>query len=218
MLDEKGLIQLDEFRGKSIISISDGQRIGKVEDVLIDPGNMKIEGIITSRGGFLRPDVRAIKAQDVEVWGQDAVLVNHPDVIRKKDEITGLENCLSVSEHIPGRDVITLDGQRIGELKDLLVTVKGELTGYEVSRVRSELADLFEGNKQRFLALPVTTIHSFGKDVLVIDLQAVKGLAEKTSTDTNVEETEPAQTGAEVFETPVDTPAETPYVEDNQPH
>jgi sporulation protein YlmC with PRC-barrel domain len=175
MLEKTNLMQLDEFRGKSIISTSDGQRIGKVEDILIDPGNLKIEGIVTSRGGFMRPDVRAIKATDVEVWGQDVVLVTHPDVIVRREDISGLENCLSVTEHIVGRDVITLDGQRIGELFDLLVDNKGNLTGYDVSKVRSELADLFGGNKRRDYTLPVDSIHSFGKDVLIVDLSTVKG-------------------------------------------
>ena len=176
MLDKKNFLQLDEFRGKSIISTSDGQRIGRVEDVLIDPGNMKVEGIITSRGGFLRPDVRAISATDVEVWGLDAVLVRNPEVILKREEITGLENCLSAGEHIQGRDVITLEGQRIGELRDLLVDTRGNLAGYEISRVPTEIADLLDSSRRRSFLLPVESIHSFGKDVLIVDLKVIKGM------------------------------------------
>lgn len=211
MLDKTNLMQLDEFRGKSIISTSDGQRIGKVEDILIDPGNMKIEGIVTSRGGFMRPDVRAIKASDVEVWGQDVVLVTSPDVILRREEISGLENCLSATEQIQGRDVITLDGQRIGELRDLFIDNKGNMAGYEVSKVRSDLADLFGGNRRRSYALPVASIHSFGKDVLIVDLQVVKEVPEELlgmaeNKDLNKDQSEPKA---------ADQSNETHYVEEN---
>jgi uncharacterized protein YrrD len=212
MLDKKNLLQLDEFRGKSILSTSDGQRVGHVEDVLIDPGNMKLEGIVTSRGGFLRPDVRVIDAKDIEVWGIDAVLVRNQEVIVKREEVASLENCLSASEQIQGRDVITMEGQRIGELRDLLVDINGKLAGYEISKVPADIADRIDINRRRSYALPVESIHSFGKDVLIVDLKAVIGL-----TDDPVIETPDKELNKDPNQ-PIVTPppAGTPFFEENK--
>jgi sporulation protein YlmC with PRC-barrel domain len=198
------------FENKAVVSLDTGKKLGSVQDILIDPGNMSIEGIVTSAGSFLRSNVSAIKAEEVKLWGEDVVLVNRSDVIRNKEELTGLDNCLSAYDNIPGRDVISLEGDRLGKVEDLQITPDGQLAGFTISRVRNGLADMLSQDRKDRYDLPISALHSFGKDVLILDIERVKDMLPTTAREeirTEVLEEEqdfiPA-TGSDVDDTPGD--------------
>jgi uncharacterized protein YrrD len=217
-LDE--MLSLLSFRKKPVICITNGSQIAVVEEILVDPGHLRLSAVVTSKGGLLRPEVRAIPAEFVQVWGEDAVLVTGPDVIRKKRDLSGLEKCISAFDSITGRDIITLNGERAGELGDMLVTLDGRLGGIEVDRERPELSDLFGGRSMHARPLPIAAVHSLGKDVLILDYEQVRTLAgipaepvlipETSSTSEMprveaVEEVDPGMSSAEVQPHPVET-------------
>jgi sporulation protein YlmC with PRC-barrel domain len=159
------------FKGKSIISISNGQTIGTVNDILIDPKDLKISAIVTSKGSLLSREIDAILADEIKVWGKDVILVSGPDIIRKKDEIPDLTEWLSVSSQIKGREVFSLDGIRVGEINDLVVDVEGNLVSYDLEKVGSSMAKaMVDSPKEDKGRLPINTTHAMGKDVLIVDL------------------------------------------------
>jgi uncharacterized protein YrrD len=174
--DVEGARGLLSFQGRPIISISDGQRIGTVDDILVDPGtnsgDLRLHGLVTAKSGFLRPEVNAIPVSEIFLWGQDVVLVKRSDTLVKRDTLPGLENCLSAYHGIPGRDVISLGGDRLGEMRDLLITPSGEMAGFVADRTRGELAELVGDGKEH--RLPVSAIQSFGRDVLILDLSKLR--------------------------------------------
>jgi uncharacterized protein YrrD len=164
------------FENKMLVSLDAGKQVGTVHDILIDPGSMRIEAIVTSSGGFLRSNVTAIKAEDVELWGEDVILVKRSDAVRSKADLPGLENCLSGYDSIPGRDVISMEGDRLGRVEDLHITPDGRLVGFRIGRLKNSLAGLLKQERKDTHYLPIDTLHSFGKDVLVLDVQRVKDL------------------------------------------
>ncbi|MFU8773719.1 MAG: PRC-barrel domain-containing protein [Anaerolineales bacterium] len=159
------------FKGKSIISISNGQTIGTVNDILIDPKELRISAIVTSKGSLLSREIDAILADDIRVWGKDVILVSGPDIIQKKEDIPDLGDWLSVSNQIKGREVFSLDGLRVGEINDLVVDMEGNLVSYDLVKVGASMAEAMvaspEEEKKR---LPINTTHAMGKDVLIVDL------------------------------------------------
>jgi sporulation protein YlmC with PRC-barrel domain len=160
------------FKGKSIISINNGQTIGTVTDILIDPKALKIGAVVTSKGSLLSREIDAIPADEVQVWGKDVILVSRPDVICKKDEISGLEAWLSVSAQIKGREVFSLDGSRVGEINDLIVDMEGNLVSYDLEKIGAAMADaMIDSPMQEQKRLPIKVTHALGKDVLIVDLQ-----------------------------------------------
>jgi uncharacterized protein YrrD len=183
---------VQSFRGKPIISISDGQQIGSVEDVLIDPNSMSIVALLTSKGNLFRQDVRGISAREVRVWGKDAILVTQPDVLQRKNDLPELEHALSTSENLRSRDVISLDGERNGEVKDFIVTHDGQIAGIEVSRASAGLAQMLpDRDRHSNIRLPVSTIHSVGKDAVIIDMNKVQPHLESVSTSDRFDEDRP---------------------------
>ncbi len=172
-----------KFYGNSIISISNGQIIAKVEDILIDPHALQVAALVTAKrgGGLLKreQEIDLILGDKVQVWGQDAVLVSDPDVIVKEGETPDSAKWLSVSEQLKGRDVISIDGQRIGKLNDVALDVKGTLVEYDLGQV------FIEGPIAQSKRIAVETTHALGQDVLIVKtVEAV----EAAEPDTNSEE------------------------------
>jgi sporulation protein YlmC with PRC-barrel domain len=159
------------FKGKSIISISNGQTIGTVNDILIDPNNLKISAIVTSKGSILSREIDAIMAEEIKVWGKDVILVSKPDIIHKKDEIPDLDKWLSVSTQIKGREVFSLDGSRVGEINDLVVDMEGNLVSYDLEKIGTSMTEaMVDSPSAEKKHLPIETTQAMGKDVLIVDL------------------------------------------------
>ena len=152
--------------GKPIISITNGVIIGKVVDVLIDPGTVQVAALVTSKGGLLmqRGQMEAIPAKEVQVWGQDAILVSRPDVIAKQDELPDHERWLSVVDRVKGRDVVSIDGTRIGQLNDIVLNTQGQLVAYDLAQV------FVQGPLAETRSISAELTHSFGRDVLLVDI------------------------------------------------
>lgn len=164
-------IPLQTFKGKSIISISNGQIIGTVNDILIDHKALTIAAIVTSKSTLLSRDIDVIPAAEIQVWGEDVILVSGPIIIRKKEEAPELAESLSVSGQIKRRNVFSLNGIRVGEISDLVIDAEGNLVSYEFEKVTPGMAEVMvdspEGDRKY---LPLELTHALGKDVLIVDL------------------------------------------------
>jgi uncharacterized protein YrrD len=153
-----------ELIGKPIVSVTNGVIIGKVVDILIDPATVQVAALATSKGGLLthRGEMEAIAAKDVQVWGQDAVLVSGPDVIARQDDLPDRQRWLSVADQVKGRDVVSIDGTRIGQLNDIVVNTQGQLVAYDLAQV------FVKGPVAESRRIPAEVTQSFGRDVLLV--------------------------------------------------
>jgi uncharacterized protein YrrD len=192
---------IQSFRGKPIISVSDGQQIGTAEDILIDPNGMAIIALLTSKGNLFRQDVRAISAREVRVWGKDAILVTHPDILQRKNELPELDTALSTGDQMRTRAVISLEGERNGEVKDFIVTHDGRIAGIEVARPSDGLAQLIpDRDRHNNLRLPIDTIHSIGKDAVIIDMHKAQPHIESVSRTDRFDQDRPQDEGEDEIE------------------
>jgi uncharacterized protein YrrD len=149
--------------GKPIISVTNGQRIGAVEDLLIDPSELKVAAIVTSKGNLIKREVKAIPATEVQVWRMDAILVSQPDVVAREDKLPDLDKWQSISEHIKGRYVVSVNGTRIGQLDDVQIDTAGRIVAYYLAQV------VVQGPVAQSRQIPVEATRSLGKEVLVVD-------------------------------------------------
>lgn len=67
--DVEGARGLLEFRERSIISLNEGQRLGAVDDILVDPGSLRLHALVTAKSGLLRPEINAIPQSEIVLWG-----------------------------------------------------------------------------------------------------------------------------------------------------
>ena len=148
--------------GNPVIGLTNGEKIAKVEDVKIDPNTLQAAAVLTSKGTLLNREMEGIPAKQVEVWGQDAVLVKRPDAIVKEEELGEGSGWLSASDDISGYDVVSEDGTRIGTLGDIVFDERGQLTGYELSDVA------IEGRVAVSRWIDAKATRSLGPDVLIV--------------------------------------------------
>ncbi len=162
-----------ELQGKPVISVTNGAIIAKVLDVLVDPDALRVAAAITSKGSALKRqrEVEVIPADEVQVWGQDAVLVKGADVIVRDSELPGRERWLSVSSQVKGHDVIGGDGTRVGQLNDVVIDVNGQFVAYDLAQPFVYGDDPAQKMKQ----IPAETTSVLGQDVLIVDMAQIQG-------------------------------------------
>lgn len=151
-----------EFVGNPVIGIANGEMIAKVEDLRIDPSTMKAAAAITSKGTLLSPQVEAISADQIEVWGQDALLAKKTEVIVEEEVLDGRDGWLSAANDIRGYEVVAEDGTRIGTLGDIVLDNQGRITGYQMAEVATE------GRVAAANWIDVKATRSLGPDVLIV--------------------------------------------------
>lgn len=156
-----------EFVGNPAIVITSGEMIAEIEDLLIDPVTLKAAAAITSKGSLLSREVEAIPADQVEVWGKDAILTKQTDVVVKEEELDGRDGWLSASSDASGYEVVAEDGTRIGTLGDLVLDHQGQIMGYEMAEVSTE------GRVAAANWIDVKATRSLGPDVLIVKSEYV---------------------------------------------
>jgi uncharacterized protein YrrD len=161
------LQSIHDLIGKPVISVTNGQNIGSVADIMVDPDKLALSALVTSKGGLLSRKIEAIRAAEVQVWGVHVILVKEPDVILKEDELYDRDGWMSFSDDLKSRDIVSLDGARLGAIKDILIDMQGQLAAYELGKPYKDGEGL-EGKR-----IPADATQSLGKDFLVIDLKKV---------------------------------------------
>jgi uncharacterized protein YrrD len=183
-LQDKDIQSTHDLIGKPVISVTNGQNIASVVDFMISPEKLVLTALVTSKGGLLSRKIEAIRSADVQVWGMHAVLVKDHDVVQKEDELYDRDEWMSISEDLKSREIVTVDGTRLGTIKDILIDRQGKMLAYELSKVPKD-SYAFEGK-----LIPVEATQSLGTHVLVVDL---KKPLEK-------EETPQATAGSDIIE------------------
>ncbi len=83
------------MRHKEVINLKDGMRLGNVCDLEIDTATAKVQAIVIYGrlrffGLFGREDDIVVRWQDIQVIGEDTILVNYSALCRTKGPPRGL--------------------------------------------------------------------------------------------------------------------------------
>lgn len=159
---EIATLPAQSLKGKAIISIANGKKLGEVAEVLFDPHSLRVASLMSTSGGLLSRRTQAVPASDVSVWGIDVILVKSPQLLQM-DDMSGRDEWAKLSEDLSGRYVVSTDGVRIGQVSDVLIDQNGKVTGYSLSQV------FVEGPIKQSQVIPVAATSSLGKDVLIVD-------------------------------------------------
>lgn len=86
--------RVSDMRHKEVINIKDGTRLGSVSDIEIDTTDSKVVAIVVYGrlrffGLFGREDDIIIKWKDIEIIGDDTILVNYNAYLRTKKRQQG---------------------------------------------------------------------------------------------------------------------------------
>jgi uncharacterized protein YrrD len=154
------------FIHRTIVNIDTGEKLGNVSDLLFNPFELEVAALTTSTGGILQRGSLAILNQQVRVWGKDFILVEGQGE-SLQDISPGSENWISLTNNIKGKQVISSNGVRLGQIEDVNIDPNGKIVDFRLSQI------FVKGPLYESMRIPATVTHSLGKDALIIDIEEI---------------------------------------------
>ena len=161
---EMGVAPLSALKGKAILTINEGEKLGQVEDILIDRNTMQVAAIVMSQGVLLNKERKYLPAAEVATWGRDAVLVKTRSAFRPETDLPERESWISAGQKLKGLAIVSTSGNRVGQIDDLLVNPEGRIVAYRISE------GIFGGRGRE---LSADTTKSIGADAVIVDMETV---------------------------------------------
>ncbi len=151
--------------GKQIISITDGRSLGAAKDIYVSSDLTDITGIYLGSEGLIKRKHFLITRADVVVFGIDAILVRHSDVIAEENDMPETVAWVRLSK-LNRREVDTPGGTKVATIGDIILGEQGNITGFALSRV------YLEGPIEKNGTIPRTAVIDTGDEdgVMTIDL------------------------------------------------
>ena len=119
--------------GKEILSLAEGVKLEKVNDVVVDPEGRQLVALVVSEGGFMSSS-RVVPIGSVASYGKDAVMIDSADAIISVSADPVLRDLVEREDKILGKTVYTTAGDEQGSIADIYFEeTSGLVVGYEVS-------------------------------------------------------------------------------------
>ena len=159
------MVRVSELRGKVVITVPEGEKIGTVEDVLLRPEEQRLGALVVKSSSFAGPQI--LLAADISSVGGDAVATQSAEKLQDQARFGEAAQLVSFGE-ASGRKVATTSGNYAGELFDVhLDPATGRITGYEVT------GGLFERMFGRSHTIKASEYSRLGKDMLIVADEAI---------------------------------------------
>lgn len=123
-----------EFENKPIISVSNGQILGRTKDVYLDSQLERLAGIFVGTEGVIRRKERIIPDDRIVLFGVDVILVQDPDVITTTKALPETGEWHRLSD-LQGKQVHTPGGTKLATIDDIVIDDQGQVSGFSLSRV-----------------------------------------------------------------------------------
>jgi uncharacterized protein YrrD len=149
---------LSELKGRPVISLNEGEKLGAIKDALVDPSANRI-------GGFLLQATEgdlALPFAHVRAIGPDAVTVESAASSQSPVGEGGLEGNRKFSE-LAKQQVVDAEGKHHGHLGDITFSIDGSITDIEIR------SGGFLGIKEDKTLYPISVVRSFGASVVTVE-------------------------------------------------
>jgi sporulation protein YlmC with PRC-barrel domain len=151
--------RIGDLLGKSIVSVAEGTRLGKLEGAMLDPQEGRIR--------YLRFDAEGHRANGVIPWeavrsvGADAITVDSIQSARESIAACDRDRVLSSLGDLP---VVTEGGERLGHIVDYdLDPATGQVLKYHVAT-----GGFFGRITGREILVPAGAVRTIGKDAIIV--------------------------------------------------
>jgi sporulation protein YlmC with PRC-barrel domain len=154
-------MNLDELRGRPVITIDGGERMGTVSDGVVDVGQRKLVSLLVTAGGLLGGSRHTLRTESIHRIGPDAIMVQNRASLQEGENVP--ESLVRGSD-MRKRSVITESGRELGFVADLHLSDDYAFSDVEMS-TNGGLLGIF-GSTTKF---PVSEVVAFGDVVTVRD-------------------------------------------------
>jgi sporulation protein YlmC with PRC-barrel domain len=151
-----------DLKDKPVITVAGGERLGFVDDLLLDAGGRQILGLRTRTDGLLTRHAAMVWGS-VHAVGEQAVTVRDASALNEEASFSDLKDARP-AEGIVGSRVFTVSGQELGRVVDLCLDLSSrKVLSYALG---VGIIDRLRGEER---LIPVTQVRSIGDDVVVVE-------------------------------------------------
>ncbi len=123
------------IRGLPVVTISGGEDVAEVRDVIYDPEAGRIVGLTLNKRGFLAGRRREVlSAKTIHAIGGDAVMIDDETSLILPENSPADLGTPPSGRDVTGNELLTEGGASLGKVRDIVVLVgsAGEVVGYEI--------------------------------------------------------------------------------------
>jgi uncharacterized protein YrrD len=157
------LIKGRDLIGLKVISLENGKLINKVDEIVYDPKENNVKALVVDQGGWFA-DTKIVLYQDIKSIGQDAVVIDSEDVIKKASDVQeNITHIVKDDNYLTTNRVMTENGTDLGQVSDVVFdkenghVVELEITQGTVDNIKS-------GKKH----ISVNDVIKTGEDVMIV--------------------------------------------------
>lgn len=115
----KVMLQLaSSYQNKPILSLRNGQRIANVTELLINPNNLKIEGLFCLDN---RKNRLILLAQDIRENNPAGFIINDHEVLSEIDDLVRLKPIIELRFSLKAKPVFGQSRSRLGKVDDFAI-------------------------------------------------------------------------------------------------
>lgn len=112
-----------DLLGLPVIAAASGRRLGRVQDLVLDPAGARVVGLLLEPAGWFRPP-------QVLPW---PAVAGVGDAVVARGEPAPAAAAGPTWRALAGKAVLTEQGAELGALADLWLAADGAVTGYQLS-------------------------------------------------------------------------------------
>jgi uncharacterized protein YrrD len=161
------MARYEHVKGLPVVTMAEGKKIGKVDDVLIDPDGKGVAWLRLHSGGILGGDRWWVPARAMHGIGEDAVTITSEADVLAPADAPEAEDLVRLKRTIIGNKVVTESGEHLGEVRD-----------YEFAPDTFALTYLFVPPSMslfgEFLTISADKVLTIGEDAIVVSAGAVQ--------------------------------------------
>ena len=111
------MMRASELKGRAVVSVSNAEKIGEVEEILFDAEFRHVLGFRVKRGGLFGK-AQALLRDSVDSIGAAALTVQSPDVVNDEERFAPLAHT-ATSGQVERTQVMTESGELLGTITHL---------------------------------------------------------------------------------------------------
>lgn len=159
--------QYERIKGLRVLTTKEGNEVGKVDDLVVDPDQKKVSWLRLHSGGGVFGTRYWVPVEAVHTLGEDVVTINTEAELQASANAPAAEAIVNTKRGLIGKKMVTESGERLGEIVD-----------YEFAADTFALTELYVAVTMNFfgeaLTIAVDKVLTIGQDAVIVTADAVQ--------------------------------------------
>jgi len=159
-----------QFESMPVISLEEGQQIGRVKSLVIDPANKKVAALIIDQKGLFK-EQRFIPYEKVKSAGNDVITIEKTVHVERGASLPDIVKLVREKIDIIGAKLVTENGSLLGHVDEYYVELAtGNIAGVAFS------SNLINTMLKGHAFLDIAYVRTLGKEVVIVTDEAMDNI------------------------------------------